>query len=628
MATLAEKMASALSNAEMEKQAVKTAKAQAAATPLAPQPAPAAPRAVEDILAAREERRERLNRLMANQAVSDEILDAFEELARQRKELASFLATCDEGRRVGVDVDPQEVRETEVILREVENDVETLKKRFGITLSEKLIVRQKNRLIAASLAKTLAVLDPSAVKADDITSFIREAVQQGCLKEDETGPIAWEGKKFGPTGAPLEQVALSKNICVFVKDFAQTNDARKKMSRDATMERVKPFLIGTVRTTGIGKDGKEELLPSELDLVKSDPGLTRSLTGFLSGKGERTLVPVQNDEEHGGGFLGEILLERSGGKVIYTKATGGRLCDLLFFWYDKQKNESKLRKSTELSINKLDISGVKPDLLRKAMEAKLARERESAERRETAHELCDVSKLTDPLTFTDLVAGKVGTCPVNILWTVDERDVPLILHIESDGGNFSVTKTVQGIPEKVGWLKEFTKPHPLDVLTTDRRWKAVGALNQPNERDWQLQKVAKEKEAIFLTKENCDNFLGLEGVDDSYVVYADRYNGPDKPKTPQGFVFERTSRSLRVKFAVPGASTYTIADEAAGEAELPLEDLPRRVRAILCSVFMRLHSLYGKEGLEQVPEYLKPKASTNDGNSHNSSSRQEEEQKE
>lgn len=351
-------------------------------------------------------------------------------------------------------------------------------------------------------------------------------------------------------------------------------------------------------------DGKGNQLPSELDLLREE-GVARKVSEFLAVIGRRYVARV------GRGF---VVLEHRNEKFVAVKTSDTRAGRALFTVPDRASGARVARKSApEISnsgttVSVSDLSGIWYDPLRLALEEDLRRETESAERRETADELRDVSRLENPLTFSGLMDGGTGTVPVSISYEDPETDRrnTVTFQVASNGTTFSVTSTVPGTEETIKrvkrdrqtrkvvssktFLPDFVgKETPIAVLESDPLWRLVRELNRSFERDWQLGRETEQRNAVPVTTENLNGLTAIEGTDGVYAVQAtirknvaDRGQKPEYRYNPVGYIIERKGSKVHVVWAVPGTSV-AFANELRGELEV--SDLPWRARLILGNVF-------------------------------------------
>ncbi|MBI4158321.1 MAG: hypothetical protein HY505_01715 [Candidatus Yanofskybacteria bacterium] len=351
-------------------------------------------------------------------------------------------------------------------------------------------------------------------------------------------------------------------------------------------------------------DGKGGQLPSELDLLR-DEGVARKASEFLAGKGQRYVART------GRGFT---VLENRNGKFVAVKTSDPRTGRALFTVPDRESGGRVARKSTPeiansgTTVTATDVSGVWYDPLRLALEEDLRREAESAERREAADELRDISSLETPLSLGDIATGSTGTAPVSISYEDPEsrRRNTVTFQVTGNGTTFSVTGTVPGTEETIKrvkrdprtrkvvsskpFLPEFVgKETPLGVLEKDPLWRLVRDLNRPYERDWRLTREAERLNAVPVTRENFEGLLDLEGQNGVYAVKATLRKNIAKPGqerhfvyNPVGYIMERNGSKVKIVWAVPGTSANYAEGMIGNEYEVA--DLPNRLRFVLGNV--------------------------------------------
>ena len=358
-------------------------------------------------------------------------------------------------------------------------------------------------------------------------------------------------------------------------------------------------------------------LDSELDLLRKEPGLVRKASEFLAGNSGRYVARV------GRGF---VVLEHRNEKFVAVKTSDTRTGRALFTVPDRATGARVARKSapeinnsgTTVTIS--DLSGIWYDPLRMALEEDLRRESESSERRETADELRDISKLENPLTLTGITEGGVGTAPVSINYQDPEtnRRHTVTFQVTGNGTHFSVTSTVPGTEETIKRVKRdrttrnvvsskpflpdfIGKETPVAVLESDPLWRLVRELNRSFERDWQLAREASQRNATPVTAENLDGLTAVEGTDSVYAIratirknVADRGQKTEYRYNPVGYIMERKGSKVQIVWAVPGTSV-AFATELRGELEI--SDLPFRMRQVLGNVVWTIRKTDAPEHL-------------------------------
>lgn len=376
------------------------------------------------------------------------------------------------------------------------------------------------------------------------------------------------------------------------------------------------FYISARRDPDATRPG--ESLDSELDLLRKEPGFVRKASEFLNGKGQRFVVRV------GRGFM--VLEHRDNGKFVAVKTSDTRAGRALFTVPDRATDARVARKSppeinnSGTTLTATDLSGVWYDPLRLALEEDLRRETESAERRETADGLRDISKLENPLTLTGIAEGGMGSAPVSISYEDPEnnRRHTVTFHVTGNGTKFLVTGTVPGTEDTIKRIKRdrttrkvvsskpfltdfIGKETPLGVLESDPLWRLVRELNRYFERDWQLAREAGQRNAVSVTAENLDGLTAVEGTDGTYAVRATiRKNVAERGQKPEyrysavGYIMERKVSKVSIVWAVPGTSV-AFANDLRGELEIG--NLPPRMRLILGNVVWTIRKTDAPEHL-------------------------------
>lgn len=451
--------------------------------------------------------------------------------------------------------------------------------------------------------------------AVDIRGRISAAVEAGLIvatpDKDET-TFSFDKQSYHsvwPNDPSVSDIPASLNK--LISDLQGRNDDRD----NATIaELIRGGFYISARRDPDGKGGQ---LPSELDLIRDEPGIVRKASEFLDGNGGRYVARV------GRGF---VVLENRDGKFFAVKTSDTRAGNFLFTLPDRASGGRFARKSapeinkpgTTISVS--DLSGIGYDQLRLALEEDLRRETESAERRDVADGLRDVSKLENPLTFSSLMEGGAGTVPVSINYEDPENDRrhTVTFQVTGNGTTFSVTGTVPGTEDTIkrvkrdrmtrkvvsskSFLPDFIgKETPIAVLESDPLWRLVRELNRSFERDWQLARETGQCNAVPVTAENLDGLTAVEGTDGVYAVRAtirkNVANCGQKPEyryNPVGYITERKGSKVSILWAVPGTSV-AFANELRGELEI--SNLPWRARLILGNVFWTIRKTDAPEHL-------------------------------
>ena len=450
--------------------------------------------------------------------------------------------------------------------------------------------REELRASARNAIRTIGVLDPANSDGESVRELLAGAISNGVLK------LAGDSYAAAVEDSVLQELEAS------VEEFLAAVKAAREEEQQERTDFVREFLLSD---RPVVQDGKT--LPSPLQTERKRPGRV-SLTRFLAGEGERTFVSVfgtnqTSNEEY---FIGEVLLERKADKVAATKATRVRLCEILFFFYDKKKNEMR-EKGVRAIPSELEM--VQPNLFREALKSQLAKDAESADRYNKANFLSAVETFNDAISFADLRTGEKGRWVVNSEWTPEgrQRGSRVTYHVESDGKNFHIGEAACDLEEvDKTFFGMYTKPTPLSALTTDKRWLAQAAINREFETNWQLHKAASQRDGAvtFITKENVASALGLEGVDGVYASSArwkQDSRGSDAPRyTAIGYILERRGEKVAITYATPGTAENIIEKEQQGEA-FSLTDLPLMTKAVARAIWMAATRDFGT-----VPEHLKP----------------------
>jgi len=470
--------------------------------------------------------------------------------------------------------------------------------------------RYNTRQEALEMADANRLLIGSTTVAD-IRSRISGAVEAGFVvvaSDKDEATVSFDKQSYGsawPHDPSISDVAAS--LKELVDDLGNRNEIS---DNKIVAELVRGgFYISARRDPDTTRKG--EYLDSELDLLRKEPGLVRKASEFLdagnAGNGQRFVVRLK------GGF---VVLENRNGEFYGLKASSARAGRVLFTRPDRNSpvagtrvaanSAPKINKNTP--VTSTDVTDVWDNNLRMALEENLRRETKSTERRETADELRDISKMENPLTLTGVAEGGVGTAPVSINYQDPEtnRRHTVTFQVTGNGTHFSVTGTVPGTEDVIKRIKRdrttrkvvSSKPFltdfvgkemPLGVLEQDPLWRLVHELNREFERDWQLAREVAQRNAVPVTAENLDGLTAIEGTDGLYSVRATiRKNIADRGQKPEyrynsvGYIMERKGSKVQIVWAVPGTSV-AFANDLRGELEI--SDLPWRARLILGNVF-------------------------------------------
>lgn len=548
-------------------------------------------------LTAADVRARRLARLASNassQTVIDEsivtdFVEISDELRSHERELAPLTK---KGSTIPVDQLNSARASIESKVRECREELEALSGEFPgiVTVAAR---REELRASARNVIRTIGSLDPANSDGSAVRDLLTTAVGNGTLKSDGDSYVA-------TVEDPVLQELEGR-----VEDFlAAVKSAREEEQRERA-DNVQNYLLGDRPVIQNGST-----LPSPLQAEKSRPGRV-SLTKLRAGDGERSFVPVfgtnaSSGEEY---FMGEVLIERQANKLVATKTSRVRLCEILFFAFDRAKSE--LRERGVLALPS-DLERVQPNLFREALQRQLAKEVEQADRREKAERLSAVGMFNDAVSFADLRTGEKGRWVVNAEWMIAgrQRGSRVTFHVESDGKNFHTADAACNLEEvDNNFFGMYTKPTPLSALSSDKRWLAMAALNREFEIGWQLQRAVSQHEGdvTFITKENVADALGLEGIDGVYASSGrwkqQETRGSDAPRyVAIGFIVERRGKKVAIIFATPGTAEGLVEKE---QGSYPLSDLPVMTRAVLRSVWMAATRDFGT-----VPEHLKAVATT------------------
>lgn len=456
-----------------------------------------------------------------------------------------------------------------------------------------------------------------SANAADIRGRISGAVGSGLITttpDKDEATFGFDKQSYNsvwPNDPSVSDVAVS--LKELIEDLQSRNDDRDNA---IVAELIRGgFYISTRRDPDLTHKG--EFLDSELDMLRKENGVVRKVSEFLAGNGQRYVARV------GRGF---VLLEHRDGKFFAMKTSDTRTGRALFTVPDRASDARVARKSppeinnSGTTVTATDLSGVWYDPLRQALEEDLRREAQSAERRETADELRDISNLENPLTLTGIAEGGTGHSPVSISYVDPETDRrhTVTFQVAGNGTTFSVTGTVPGTETTIKrvkrdrttrkvvsskpFLRDFIgKETPLAVLESDPLWRLVRDLNRSFERDWQLEREAKQRNAVSVSANNLDGLTAIEGTDGTYAVratirknVADRGKKPEYHYNPVGYIVERKGSKLEINWAVTGTST-AFANELRGELEV--SDLPWRMRLILGNVFWTVRKTDAPEHL-------------------------------
>lgn len=453
--------------------------------------------------------------------------------------------------------------------------------------------------------------------AADIRARIAASVEAGFVvvvtsdKDETTFSFDKHGyRSVWPSDPSVSDVAASLKELV---DDLQSRRDDQDQAIIAELVRGR-FYVSTRRDPDITRKG--EFLDSELDLFRKEQNVVRKASEWLANNGYYVT-------HVGRGF---IVLEHRDGKFLAVKTSDVRTGRALFTVPDRETGARVARKSAPeinnsgMAVTPSNLEGVWYDPLRQALEEDLRRETESANRRETADELRDVSQLENPLTLTGIAEGGVGLAPVSISYEDPEtgRRHTVTFQVTGNGTTFSVTGTVPGtettikrvkrdrLTRKIVSSKPFLpdfigKETPLAVLESDPLWRLVRELNREFEVSWQLDREAGQRNAVRVSAENLDGLTAIEGTDGLYAVRAtirkntaDRGQKPNYRYNPVGYIVERKNSKVEIVWAVTGTSA-AFANELRGELEV--SNLPWRMKLILGNVFWAVRKTDAPEHL-------------------------------
>ncbi len=524
------------------------------------------------------------SRTTIDESVVTDFVEISDELRSHERELAPLTK---KGSTIPVDQLNSARAALETKIRECREELEAMSGEYPSIVSA-AAKREELRASARNLIRTVGSLDPANSDGNSVREILAGAISNGVFKSAGDSYVA-------AVEDPILQEAEGR-----VEDFlAAIKSARQEQQQERT-DNVQAYLLGDRPVVQGGR--------SPLQEQKDLPGRV-SLTRLRAGDGERAFVPVfgtkpSSNEEY---FMGEVLVERQAtGKVVAIKASRVRLCEILFFAYDRAKDE--LRERGVLALPS-DLERVQPNLFREALQRQLVKDAESTDRREKAESLSAVATFNDAISFADLRVGEKGRWIVNGEWTSAgrQRGSRVTFHVESDGKNFHIGAAACDLEEvDKTFFGMYTQPTPLSALGTDKRWLAMAAINREFETTWQIRKEASKRECdvTFITKENVAVALGLDGADGVYASIArwrQETKGSDAPRDVAiGFIVERRGEKVAITYATPGTAEGLVEKE---QGSFPLLDLPIMTRAVLRSVWMAATKDFGT-----VPEHLKPAA--------------------
>lgn len=452
--------------------------------------------------------------------------------------------------------------------------------------------REELRASARSDIQAFKRLDPTNFDRESVEGVLANAVRTGTLKVSSGSYVA------AVEDSVLQE--LEGRVDYFLAAVKTVREEEKQKRID----RVSAYLLSDLKPKGGGD--------SPLQEEKRKPGKV-SFTRLRVGEGERSFVPVHGTKKNETGeptgeeyFMGEVIVERRDDKPTVVMATRVRLTEILFFHYNREKDELQERGFITLPS---DLERIQPNLLREALQRQFVRDAESADRCEKATLLATVELYKDAGTFADLRVGEAKRWIVNAPWTPDgkKRETMVTFHVESDGEQFHIGETACDLEEvDKAFFGSYMKPSPLAVLSTDKRWGALAAQNRPFERDWLLRRAASaiDGNVTFITRENVANFLGLGGVDGVYAAPArweQRVKGGERSDAPRyvaiGFIGKRRGEKIHFSYGTPGVGEGVIEKE---QDTYPVSDLPIMTRAVARAIWMS-----ATRDWETVPDHLK-----------------------
>ncbi len=455
--------------------------------------------------------------------------------------------------------------------------------------------QQRYNVRQAALAAEEKIRQHGEVKAADIEQFVSSAVLSGFIvvptAEDKPCEASFTFRHQSyqsawPYDPSVSEVAFS--LKKMIADFHQHMEDRE----DTIVGELRHggFYLSTQRLPRNPNKPDGDKLDSEFDLFKRE---NRKRIVRLS-----TLLGRTNDSDISIVPLGRprsfVVIERRDGKIVASKTTDYRFGNFLFYRRNNQDQRVVKTEPVNLYITGADLSEMKIDELRQAMEHQVRTE-------------------TENITFEELRSGRKGTCSVSVHWKVrDEQGVtvkiPIRFNLTGDGaGTFVRTGNtpehlIKRVDPKGYWLAKTGQPQKLDVLNSLPVWGALSGENKQHERDWQLSNEAEVQNAVRVSKENLDELIGLDSRDGLYSVSAVLRKtvggGKGKPNyhyNPVGYLIARRGSKVEIVWAVPGTSA-NFASQLTGEQEI--SDLPNRFRRILDGV------RYGVTRTNERPKHL------------------------
>lgn len=461
--------------------------------------------------------------------------------------------------------------------------------------------------------------------------------QEAEYKRRDWATVSFDRKTYGPVKP--EDPAEADVTVSLAEMVADLQERKQDDNNKIIVELVRGgFYISARRDP----DGKGSQLPSELDLLRDEiRDEVRRQTGdkrrerwepseFLAGNGQRYVARV-------GGPLDFVVLENRDGDFFAVKASSARAGRFLFTRPDRQAGEgARVAAKTAPKINQAgttvtatDISGVADNQLRRALEEDLRRETESAERREVANELRDLSDVPDPITTYALSQKQAGTSVVDAKigdQKAGEREEHITMRLTGDGnGTFVISQHIPGTIEKVDpkkcWLaRAFDKngqpiPMSVEVFKRVEGWRELLRSNAWHDRNWQLARKAKEVGATVVTTDNVADLTSVSrGKDGLYAFgvqdYRSNEHNPHRRPTdpietwsvPLGFIVKREGQTITPVYGVPGPSANKLEKIGGAQSIAALTPVFRAIlRNLLFAVAPREN---GQRVRVEVPEHL------------------------
>jgi hypothetical protein len=450
---------------------------------------------------------------------------------------------------------------------------------------------------------------------NEITGCVDSALASHFIVKTAEGEApTWTWKGQGYRSAKPNDPAVSSpsyEIGEFIAGFqAQRQSADEERKVRTTRD---GLLISYHREKAV-IDGLSQELPSELDRLREDPTVVRTLTAFCAGKGEMVLVHMPDRQ-------GEVLLRRTGPETaVMSRATNARTADTLFY-YDDREGRGRILRNRLAPINLKDpsFSEVRPPWFGEILVGQLRQEAQSQANWKTAEGLRDTSKVEDLITALGLVHLKeVGTCVINAKPTLmiggKGREVELTLHIAGlPDDQFQVVRYVEGTAERIDpdktWLQPaIENPQSRRLLREVPEWREVVKANSWSDRDWQVARETTRFNAVAITKANQKEFFDLKNLKDGkYVLRASSKSYNDH--FPVGLIVElsgSTTEDPKVEliWAVPSGKSAELYKKFNGQ-KLDRANLPNDLRFVFGNVYWMLNRTRENPKVE-MPSDLQP----------------------